>query len=381
MLLNVSGLRTTRELVELVKALSDYSAEVHCRDLAAAVTGVEARESLKLTEPQANQVACEVVTALPGGAAPPEVDPNAVLNAWVGDDHVRLYKALLNTWLNLCARLEAEHEAADRERAAIVSVDPAEPDTPRLPLPGWLFMISHDPHSGKPQLMQAVIGFGLAAAIMSELLLADRVHLEPANHRVLAFSHTEHELAYSLTAVLESFDQAALSERLAVRERLLELPRPEARAMRLTKSAEQVLQTIEESQPAPLRTWLVRLAPAVTGLVREELLADGIVERRVKRRLGERVFYAPTDTEAAVLLRASAVSPLVQGRTPDPATAVLLELVRATGLDVARRGEWYELARQPRQPLPADFPRREPLAELLELARAEVTTVITSPGL
>jgi hypothetical protein len=165
-----------------------------------------------------------------------------------------------------------------------------------LMLADELYCVSHDDQTGRSRLHPRVLGTGLAAALLGELVLFGRVEI------------------------------TGLGE-VAVRDRM---PPPDA-------LARQVLALLlTQPQRRDVRTWLAYLASTGVGPVAQRLVAAGLWRREEYRRLGRtRVSYLPVDPDA-VCWRAVRLAGLLASAEPLALPDVVLAgLVALTGLTEA----------------------------------------------
>lgn len=348
-LLTVDGARTARELAALVKALMDWSADGGRGDLDTALTQVARRCHIAVPDVQREQIFAALA------ALPPAEDG-------LGGAHLRqaqkpLYTLLAAAWVDLCAQADAEatrehgeHDPAPR--------DPVAAGIRRLTLSGRYYAVAHNGR-GKPLLSRPVIGLGLAAGAIAELVIAGRVGLETRTHRLVRLPAEGPEGG---AGTFDGDDEAATR------------PAP-------SRAAERVLDETP-AQPTPLRDHLVNLSTRIEEWVCAELAESGLVAPEKHGMLRERVYYAPCERGLATAIRT-----LLGGALhTDPIAltdAVLAELVIATGLDARHSGAWDRLATMTRGDALAEARRPKAAAQLkllVDLTAAEVDTVVTSPG-
>jgi hypothetical protein len=357
MLLTVNGPRSTRELAELVKALMDWCAAGGYGDLDEVLVQVAKRFHITVSLQQRDQVFAAVAAALPAGIGVIG-DPVADVHAWVGarlpqEPHV-LYALLMTSWMDLCAQAEAEatRENEERERA---QRDPIAEAIRRLTLTGRYYVVAHSSR-GKPLLSEAVIGLGLAAGALAELMIAGWIGVEVRTHQLVQAPPPESPAPGSAEAQPTA------------------PPTP-------SRAAEGVMEGLR-FQAAPLRDQLMILAGGIEERVRAELHDAQIISPETRGMLRERVYYAPVQRGLAKAIRALVGAALYSDPIA-PADAVLAELAIATGLDAKQAGGWDRLGSMNRGDALAKTRRAETAAQLkllVDLTAAEVDAVVTSPG-
>lgn len=199
---------------------------------------------------------------------------------------------------------------------------------------GWpliaddLWRIAHQDRSGARRADSRVIGLGLGAALLCELVLAGQIGLT-ADGLLL--------LAPEVVAALAAPDAVAARERFG------------AASILPDRIADELLAVIvAEAEPLPVETWLEYLASRSAAKVARRLLDAGHVKKTAsRRRLRREVVYRPVDDMAAAWPAARLLIPLRQGAQPDDVDVVLLGLCRATGLH-----RWL-FAGQPHDPVAA----------------------------
>ncbi|MGA6162256.1 GOLPH3/VPS74 family protein [Amycolatopsis magusensis] len=160
------------------------------------------------------------------------------------------------------------------------------------PLADDLFFLAHDDRTGKRRLNERDAGFGLAGAVLAELLLAGRVTVEHGRVRVLD----------------------------------PRLPRCEVLGPALKDM-------VAEPESRVVRDWLRYLGRTAYESVARRLLGSGQL-RVVKSRLPWRPdTYEPVDINAAAWPAARLSGPIARLDPVDTLDVVLAGLVIATGLD------------------------------------------------
>jgi hypothetical protein len=150
--------------------------------------------------------------------------------------------------------------------------------------------MAHEESSGKPRLAERIAGLGLAAALLGELALAERI-----------------ELREGTVAVLDSG------------------PRDDVLSGR-------VLEFLKQEQH-PTRTWLAFFGQSAHTEVGRRLAADGLLVREARKRPWQDGRWVPVSTAVAVRPTALLCTQLIRGHGLDRRDLVLLGLLRATGLD------------------------------------------------
>lgn len=156
-----------------------------------------------------------------------------------------------------------------------------------------LFCVAHHERTGRPRIHPRVLGLGLAAGLLGELILCGRVSVTDGGD-VLVINHDR------LPGVLADSTLSVLAAQ------------PQHRAV---------------------RTWLAFLSEGAVDSVAQRLAATGAWQRRQRRRFGlVQVSYRPADANA-VFWRAGRLARTLASPQPiQPPDAVLAGLVVATGL-------------------------------------------------
>lgn len=354
-LLTVDGARTARELAALVKALMDWCTDGGRGGLDTALTQVAKRCHISVPEVQREQVYA-ALAAVPPAAVPPTGFGQGGFGqggARPPHDQKALYTLLTAAWVDLCAQAQAEatRENEEHDRAPR---DPVAEAIRRLTLSGRYYVVAHNGR-GKPLLSRPVIGLGLAAGTIAELVIAGRISLDTRTHHLLRVPGDGGAASYD-----------RVTETVA-------RPTP-------SRAAERVLEETP-AQSTPLRDHLVSLSARVEEWVCTELAESGLVTAETHGMLRERVYYAPCERGLA-----TAVRTLLGGALhTDPiamADAVLAELVIATALDARHSGAWDRLPTMTRGDALAESRRPAAAAQLkllVDLTAAEVDTLVTSP--
>lgn len=203
------------------------------------------------------------------------------------------------------------------------------------------YLIAHEDRTGRSRVHPRATGLGLAAGLVGELMLLDRVRVYGGELGVVSREPPGDALAHNVLDLL-----------------------------------------IVQRQHRELRTWLAFLAQDAAVWVGERLLRAGVVEPVTRRRLrGTQTLYMPMNSNqrnAVAWAPARLANILVQGRAMDMADRVLAGLVLATGL--TRHVLWDFTAHRPGlthlyavvESLPAD------LRELVEHTEACVGSVLAA---
>ncbi len=152
------------------------------------------------------------------------------------------------------------------------------------------FLMAHDEVTGKPRLAERIAGLGLAAALLGELAAESRI-----------------ELRQGTVAVIDS---APCDDALAGR----------------------VLEYLKQEEH-PTRTWLAFFGQSAHGEVGRRLADAGLLVRESKKRPWQSGRWVPVSPSVASRPTALLCTQLIRGQDLDERSAVLLGLLRATGLD------------------------------------------------
>jgi hypothetical protein len=157
------------------------------------------------------------------------------------------------------------------------------------------YLIAHEDRTGRSRLHPRATGLGLAAALVGELMLLDRVRVYGGELCVVSREPPGDALAHNVLDLL-----------------------------------------IVQRQHRELRTWLAYLAQDAATRVGERLLRAGLVEPVVRRGLwGTQTHYMPTNPEqrnAVAWAPVRLANILVQARGMSITDQLLVGLVYATGL-------------------------------------------------
>jgi Golgi phosphoprotein 3 (GPP34) len=203
------------------------------------------------------------------------------------------------------------------------------------------FLIAHEDRTGRSRLHPRATALGLAAALVGELMLLQRVRISGGELGVVSREPPGDALAHTVLDLL-----------------------------------------IAQPQHREVRTWLAFLAQEAAIGVGERLLRAGVVESVTRRKLlsAQTVYMpmSPDQRNAAAWAPARLANLLVQGRAMDVADRTLAGLVLATGLtrhvlwDVAAHRAGISHLYAVVDTLPAD------LRELVEHAQASVGSVLAA---
>ena len=202
------------------------------------------------------------------------------------------------------------------------------------------FVMAHDDESGRTVLPERITGLGLAAALLGELALEERIELR--------------------AGLLEVPPGAAL---------------PPSAADALTGRMLQYL----VAEQHPVRTWLAFFARTARDDVAGRLAAVGVVARKPRRRPWQPDGWVPTSPDAAALPAARLVTQLMRGRPLSEKQTALIGLLRATGLDEVILWEVRESAPETARRLAEEIAALKPsLTELISQTEAAVGAAIAS---
>lgn len=155
------------------------------------------------------------------------------------------------------------------------------------------YLIAHSDTTGRPRLHPRAVGLGLAAGLLGELIVYERVSI--------------------INGVLTVWDGRQPGDALA--HTVLE-------------------QIVRESEHRSVRTWLDYLALGAAGMVAERLTRAGVLVRDEHRTmlLQRRTSYAPVDMSVAFTPQARLATALSRLLPLTLRDATLAALVAATGL-------------------------------------------------
>jgi len=161
-------------------------------------------------------------------------------------------------------------------------------------LPGdELWLLAHSEQTGKPRLSGRVLGLGLAAALIGELVYSRNITVQDGIAHVVNRN-----------------------------------PPPDA----LGRSV--LDQMVAEVRPYSIRTWLVYFGRTADEMVAQRMWRGGMLRRETARKLLKSVItYVPTDANKAVWPMARLSTTLRRESPMEHADAFLAGLAAATGLD------------------------------------------------
>lgn len=339
---------TVHQLARLLKTMADYShAHPDIAQLDELLRAVAREHAFNVSSEHRTQVFGAVSLVIPaassrGARSGNAVEPAVVINS-LDQRRDPLSAVLWNAW-------SAVHAAARQEPAELVLMetggllvpDPRDRDLDGLSVAELFFLVAHDRLDGRPLLPAPVLGCGLAAALLGELLMRRLIDLDLSTHRVRA----KGENARTVPGIAAPVRRA--------------------------------LHEIEDSAPAVLSDWLTALSASGFTSVKRQLLEAGVVVREMRGRLSKRAYLRPTGEVVDSIFRV-ATRPLAVGRDPTPLCALLIELAKATRLTIARYGEWIHVHGTDLSSAFAAVNAGEDLELLLALTRAEVTDQLTRP--
>jgi Golgi phosphoprotein 3 (GPP34) len=344
------GRLTLDQLAKLLKALVDHSYKYpQITQVKELLTEAAGDHGVVLTEEQREQVYGALYTAMPTGAVR-SGDEWAAVQAHVvtslGRDPRALYELLMQAWQLVIAREKEQpaESALVEERDGLLVPDPRDKDLDGLGIADVFFLVTHDPHDGRPLLAAPVLACGTAAALLAELLVHDLVSLDLGTHEVKA--------AEALVGVPE-----------------------------LSATARQALEVIQDGGSATLGHWLSALAANGHRAVQTHLRQEGIVTREERGRFQKKACFVPVDPQIVDSIFRAATFRLRVGRWPDAPYAVLIELARVTGLTANRYSSWWEVHRIDPGGALVEVPGRERIDLLFALTKAAITELLSSPGL
>lgn len=343
-----AGRLATHQLARFLKAMSDH-AYAHpeiggVRELLEAV----AREwDVQLSDEHVRQVCGAVSLVVPTSVAHPvasgsELD-QAIPFTSLDRGPDTLSKVIFRAWQNVIAAAKQEPaELVLMETGGLLVPDPRDKDLDRLSIADLLFLVAHDKLDGRALLAPSVLGCGVAAALLAELLLRELISVDLGSHVV----------------------QATVE--------------PSTMVAGVPATVRQALEEIQDGQPAALGRWLTVLSARGHLAVRRHLVETGVVAREERGRLQKKTYFVPTGEVVDSIFRV-VTRPLHVGRMPTAPCSVLIELAKATRLTVARHGEWLHVHSIAPGATLAGVPGRVQLELLLALTRAEVTDLLTRP--
>ena len=384
-----SRLLATGELARLARLLMDQCYPVWAHGLAEAVGAMSAQTGTRLALDERIDLVEQLLGALRGAAVSgnrlvveggvvrsddaswgetPEERFRRLVEEWnllartMGSDTARsAYGALEQAWTRLAELADAEQSellAAEHARqqsrteqfVAQHLVPNGQQATSGLGLGDRLFVVAHHPHTGAPHLAGRVVGLGLAAAALVDLVVAGCVVLDPAGVvRVVA-----------------------------------DVPAPDV----LPTVSAGVLDELRAHPATPVEQWLPYLAQDIAAvpqrparaamftLVRRDLARRWIVRTASSGGWRRAALSRPIEPRLASMI----ISLAVRGPGElDAFTAVLLGLITAIGLDQVLRVDWPALTALP--PPSAAAPTGEHAAQielLLEKTSLSVTAAVVA---
>jgi hypothetical protein len=193
-----------------------------------------------------------------------------------------------------------------------------------LPLADELFLVGHDPYSGKPQISDNALDTGLAGAVLAELALTDRIYVDD-------------------DTVVTVRDQRPRGERV---------------------SDAALAEILKQRDLHPVRAWVEYLRDHARTMVAPRLVQMGLVERVQSRSMLKQIIrYPATDPVRASSAESRLRYMLDHPENLDVQTAVLAGLVMAVGLDFKLSGA------SPRE-------IRDGLSRMLRILRPDMRSLI-----
>lgn len=197
------------------------------------------------------------------------------------------------------------------------------------------YFLAHDDVTGRPRLHTRAVGTGLAAALLAELVLINRI--------------------------------SALDGRLEV----VDTSPPQDTLARTT------LDHIVNEPQHPIRTWLIYLGQTARETVGERLWRAGLLHRRTSRRLWRQtVVYVPIEVNRAGRTGARLATRVRFGEPMDYLDVFLIGLAIATGLEQQLLEGAGPQGQQYVRRLIAELP--PPLRELLNQTEAAIGDAVLS---
>ena len=351
--------------------------------LAELVDSVCTRHLVSLSELERVQVAVDVAAALPPNV-PRYPDAWETVASWIEGRKKRdpdysgaLNDLLVQAWRRLIARAEAEH-------AALAVADPLEAARAELGVAGRLLLLAYDGRSGEQMLSEAALGLALTAGLIAELVVAGLAVVEVRGQSVTVRAYTDAELAKAaalaqLTGLLDGDDELEKNLGELLVKAVDELGWPYRGAEAVTRPAQRVLVGVPAAGGAELGALLKRFMDQASPWLREHLVdAQVAVFKEPGRRFGRRKCF-PLLPILRDAVYAAVARPAGFGERPAATDAVVLELVRACGLNVAQAAEWPMLgALEPGAGL-AGLEYDGQLAVLVKVVRDEITAALSSP--
>ncbi len=154
------------------------------------------------------------------------------------------------------------------------------------------FCVAHDDHTGRARVYSRVLAIGLAAGLLGELILCNRVTIDNGDVFVSSHEPPADPLAHATLAHL-----------------------------------------LAQPQHRDVKTWLAFLAETAVESVAGRLVLAGVWQREERRRFGRlRVSYLPTDANAVAWRAMRLARLLTTSERINQPDAVLAGLVAVTGL-------------------------------------------------
>jgi hypothetical protein len=168
-----------------------------------------------------------------------------------------------------------------------------------LPLADELFLVGHDPYTGKPRVSDGALDTGLAGAVLGELALADRIYVDD-------------------DTVVQVRDQRPHGERV---------------------SDAALAEILKQNDLHPVRAWVEYLRDHARTMVAPRLVHSGLIERvQARSMLKQTVRYPATDPLRAAAPEARLRYMLDHPGNIDVQTGVLAGFIVGVGLDFVLGG-------------------------------------------
>lgn len=347
MLVTVTGrLFDLQDLAEVVRVLMRYCEKTAYAGLADAVSAVEDNERVRVSDPQYAQLVYVIAASLPRTPGP-AYTPAPALAAWIAGGTTRLFEAVESAFMSLHAQVDAAEVVRLRDERELVErgPGPVPSSLEELDLPCRFYLAAHKARSGDPLLPERVIGLGLSAAVLAELLSSWRLRVDPATELVGVASPRHGEPA--LVA--------------AVAGRVLE-------------------QIAGEPEPAVLGDWLAFLVGSVPDLVREDLLGRGVLDVVPRRWPWLREQYPPSRSTTTFTVIDAAATDAARSGGPGHLNRLLLGIETATTLTGSHR-EWAGIELTGWKTVGAAAPNGRALMLLLERLAGAVNAAVSTQQL
>ena len=386
---------TAHQLMQFVRLLAAYCFDAQALryrkvDLSDAIDGVSQYWRGGLSDAHRQQVVMSVADALPPADAARQVpDPLERVTVWVeqrrATEHDAGYQGALHDLLTQAWRRLSD--VADAEPRQKFTVRPSVDHLRReLPVALQYFLAAHDARAGAPLVNEAVLGVGVAAGLVAELIAANRLRLaiDPATRQatIHALSEADYAKATALGDLLIGLDGGAGSERefaRTLRESVKQWPWSDGPPADVSEPAGDLLSRLIGSREPDLRSLLRRVAGGEAARMREYLIRTGALTRTDRGGLLSRRSYRLLEPQLPHAVHSAITMPLGRGELPTGADGIVMELIHATGLHAIRRTDWEVVGRiQPGASL-MNAPRGGELHLLLNATAAEVSALITSP--